>query len=259
MNLYRRNEKTPLAGIFAVTFTLAVLLFAVDFTTGGGVREQVRAVGGAGLSVAASAASAVENSGFFTTRRSLEMENESLRRELSLAAELLASAPRLESENESLRAIARLAGSAPGQTARVISSFRTTPYGTFMIDLGRDDGIGEGFLVLTEGGYVLGEVTDVLAREATVRTVFAPGVAVDLVTGNTAFSAEGRGGGNARAEIPREAVVAVGDSVRAPLFANRAAGVIGSIEGASSSATQTLHIRVPANLDSMQFVYVIER
>lgn len=259
MNSYRRNERTPLFSVVIFVLALVGILFGVDYLTRGALREQVRSVSGAAMSTTASAASAIGSSGFFSSNRALQTENEELRRDLSLAAEMLASVERLQGENETLRALAGLAADLPGKTARIISSFQTTPYGTFMIDVGRDGGIGEGFLVLTEGGYVLGTIADVHASTATVRTVFSPGQDVDLVVGDAAFVAKGQGGGNAEAEVPREALMRVGDSARAPLFANRPAGIVGSVSSASSSATQSVHIRVPANLDTLQFVYVVSR
>src|SRR5262249_54083449 len=154
------------------------------------------------------------------------------------------------------RTMAHLAGDMPGVTARVLSSYRTTPYGTFLIDAGENDGVHMGAIVLTPGGYVLGKVSNVSRSDATVEAFFAPGSKMNLVDGNVAFAAEGQGGGNASAEVPREAKVAVGDAVIAPEYGGRTAGTIMHIESASSSATAILSIRIPVNLDSLRFVYV---
>jgi cell shape-determining protein MreC len=257
---YQRNNRgTPFLSVTIGVILVVALGFLVDAMTGGFLRTQVRQVSGAALSSTASIGVAVEGSGFFSSRRSLQTENEALQRELSLSMEKLASFQMLQRENEELRGMAALALEEPGVTARVVSSHRTTPYGAFMIGAGSRDGIIEGAFVLTEGGYVLGVVTSVAERTAMAKMIFAPNEKIDLVVRDIAFSAEGSGGGNARAEVPREAELAVGDAAFAPTFGGRATGLVGYLESASSSATQTVLLRIPVNLDALRFVYVVNR
>ncbi len=71
------------------------------------------------------------------------------------------------------------------------------------------------------------------------------------------FVSKGRGGGNARGEIPRDAIVSVNDVVSVPAFGGRPVGIVGAFESASSSAYTTLYIRTPANLDSLRYVHVL--
>ncbi|HWO07754.1 MAG TPA: rod shape-determining protein MreC, partial [Candidatus Paceibacterota bacterium] len=214
----RNTRRESFGGLAAMVVVLCAVVFAADYVTDGFFQSEVRRAGGAALSSAASVASAVEGSGFFTSRRALQAENEMLRRELTIAAERLASVQLLRNENEALRELANLAAEEAGVAARVISSYRATPYGTFMIGAGRRDGVVDGAIVLTEGGYVLGIVTGAGEYTATVKTVFAPGEDVDLVVRDIAFTAKGQGSGNARADVPREAQLFVGDVARAPAF-----------------------------------------
>jgi cell shape-determining protein MreC len=163
----------------------------------------------------------------------------------------------LQEENDALREMAALAATEPGVTAPVLSSFDSSPYGTFTIGAGASSGITEGSIVLTQGGFVLGSVTDVAARTATVEAFFAPGKKIDMNVGGVAFVADGRGGGNARGEIARDALVKTGDTVLIPAFAHRPAGIVGELQAASSSAFTTLYIRLPFNLDTLRYVYVL--
>lgn len=237
---------------------ISVALFGFDTLTGGLVRSYARTMGTLSWSALAGAISTVDESGLLTTRRALVSENDALKDEIALREEHFVRFHELEAENEILRALARLAEiEEVGVSARVLSSFNVSPYGTFLIDAGKNDGVVVGSIVLTPGGFVFGSVSDVDSHTATVLSLFAPTREVEAHAGDVAFVVQGRGGGNAIAEVPRDAEVNVEDAVIIPEFGGRPAGIIGAIESASSSATQTFFIRFPANLDTLDFVYVI--
>jgi len=255
-----RNRSSRLVPAFLIVILLSVVLFGFDTLTSGLVRSYARTLGSLGWGALASATTAVNANGLLTTRSALARENIELQERVALYEEEIARYRAIQIQNDSLREMARLVeteGSAV--TARVLSSFRVSPYGTFLIGAGEQDGVMSGSLVLTPGGFVLGTVSDSDTHTATVDAVFAPAHTTDVIVNEYAMAAEGRGGGNARAELPRDAVVAVGDAIIVPEFNGRIAGVIGKIESASSSATQTLFIRLPQNLDTLRFVYVIPR
>ena len=119
----------------------------------------------------------------------------------------------------------------------------------------------EGSLVMTNdaagGGFVVGRVRDVGKRTALVLELFAPNTSVPVVIRGASAFAEGRGGGNARAEIPRGLEVASGDAVTSRLFGGRAVGIVGSVYSDQSSATSEVYIGLPGGLAALQFVYVI--
>lgn len=258
-NLYRHNKQgVPLLGTFAVALAISVVLFGFDTLTGGLVRSYTRTMGSLAWGAVAGVSHTMDSTGYFATRSSLVEENTMLKEKLVLYEEQSARYRALEQQNDALREIAGLAGSeGDGTTARVLSSFHSSPYGTFVIGAGERDGIVRGDIVLTPGGFVLGSVSDLDAHTATVDALFSPGRRLEVLVKDVAFDAEGRGGGNARAEIPRGADVAVGDAAVVPSAGGRVAGVIGEIESASSSATQTLFIRLPHNADTLRFVYVV--
>jgi len=260
MNSYRRNdnrERSSLFGALLIVLLIATSIFGFDFFTGGILRAYTRTAGSIVWTAASGTAGAIDISGVFATKRSLAKENASLVERLSQSEEQQSRFKALEAENAALREMAHLAQSQEGVTARVVSAFRSSPYGTFIIATGKNDGIKAGSLVLTSGGFVLGSVTSVDERTATVQSLFAPGAETDFHVSDLAFTATGRGGGNTKANVPRDASVAIGDVVIAPTFGGKAAGVVGSIESASSSATKTLFIRIPVNLATLIFVYVI--
>ncbi|OHB19460.1 MAG: hypothetical protein A2854_00635 [Parcubacteria group bacterium RIFCSPHIGHO2_01_FULL_56_18] len=246
-----------MSAAFIVVVLVVGLVFGIDKVSGGLVRGYARR-GGASLSAAASAAtSVITENGLLSSKRALQKENIELKGAIAIRDENAARFKALEDENEKLRKMADLAATGDGVTAPVLSSFRASPYGTFMIGAGSVHGVSAGSVVLTEGGFILGVVTGISARIATVESLFAPGKEIEMNVDGNAFVAEGRGGGNARGEIARDASVAVGDAVLVPAFASRPAGVIGELQSASSSAYTTLYIRLPVNLDSLRYVYVL--
>lgn len=258
---YRTQRKsTSLVGALMLVILISVIAFGFDTVTHGLVRSYVRTMGSLAWTTAAGSIRAVDQSGVLATRRSLVRENAAQQEQLALREEQFLRFNALEEENETLRLLAHLAETeGSGLTARVLSTFSVSPYGTFLIGAGKNDGVAIGNIVLTPGGFVLGTVSDVDTHTATVKSLFAPGEMTDFLVRDIAFTAEGRGGGNARAEVPRDALVAVGDAAIVPAFGGRVAGIVGHIQAASSSATQTLFIRFPANLDTLDFVYVVPR
>ena len=259
MNSYRQN-KSPHRRLFALT-VLVIFLFLLDVLTGGSIRHQLR--GGAVVLGEWSAyiGRGISGSGFFSTRASLEAQNRSLTEELAQYEERAGAYEVVRSENEQLRAFVRLVESmsrdAQGVTAPVVSSVRTSPYGTFLIGAGEAEGIVRGSFVLTSGGFVVGTVTDTGAHTAIVGEVFAPGASIEAIAGGAAFSAVGSGGGNARAKVPRALTIQINEPVMAPELGQRPIGIVGNIASSSASASQDVFIVLPVNLSSLSYVYIL--
>ncbi|MEK7480279.1 MAG: rod shape-determining protein MreC [Patescibacteria group bacterium] len=258
MNSYRQNEGRR--RLFIATIFVFVV-FGIDALLGGRVRGLVRAGGGSLYSAGARTLSGIADSGFFSSRRTLSENNRSLREQVAELEVRAAAVQVLRDENASLRAVVRLAEAEKGITAPIISSVRSSPFGTFSIGAGTKDGVMEGSLVMTNdaagGGFVVGRVRDVGKRTALVLELFAPNTSVPVVIRGASAFAEGRGGGNARAEIPRGLEVASGDAVTSRLFGGRAVGIVGSVYSDQSSATSEVYIGLPVGLAALQFVYVI--
>jgi cell shape-determining protein MreC len=246
----------PLVVAFIAIALVAAFVFGIDRISGGAVHGYARQGGSMVWSVASAAGSMVTGSGVLSAKRSLIEENTQLKEEIAKRDENALRYAALADENASLRELLELS-SEEGVTAPVLSSFESSPYGTFRIGGGAAAGIEEGSIVLTSGGFVLGSVTFVSPRTATVEAFFAPGKELEMQVNSIPFMVDGRGGGNARGEIPRDAKVAENDVVIIPAFGGRTAGIVGKIESASSSAYTTLYIRIPRNLDSLRYVHVL--
>ncbi|TSC85685.1 MAG: hypothetical protein G01um10148_1071 [Parcubacteria group bacterium Gr01-1014_8] len=265
MNLYQRNKfkirattSNPRQGLLVATFLILVVIGA-DVFMDGAIRSRIRPMLVPVASFGRSAVAAVAGQDFWSSRQALLNENESLRERIEKMEAQNAGFEALRDDYEALQKMMAVTDEEgeKGLIAPIASSFRASPYGTFIIGAGFTKGVREGDIVLSEGGFVLGAVSEVNAKSSLVRMVFAPGQKTEVVSGSTGFTISGRGGGNASAEVPREAALAEGAPVRASIYEGRPIGIIGNIESASSSAYAEIHVVFPINLNTVRYVYIV--
>ncbi len=255
MNSYRRNESSGLRPVAVATLVVAILFF-INLFSGGAVAARVREFGSVMWQHGSAVISGIANSGGFSSRAALAQENAALRAEVAQLQGVSAANNATQAENEQLGALTHLATSLPGITAPVISSFRASPYGTFMIGAGSSDNVQKGALILTPDGFVIGRVADVAAHTALVSELFAPHQSLDVVVDAIPLSLQGEGGGVASAQAPHAAAIAMGDSVVAPALGQRPVGVVGNVDSNPASPSTNVLVRLPTNIESLSFVYV---
>lgn len=239
-----------------VSVILILLVFVVDIFSGGALRGAVGRAVSFVYGAAVHTETQIAESGVLRTKASLARENAELRNEVARLLEHGAAYEALKVENASLSQFVHLAQTKPGITAPIISSTRSSPYGTFAIGAGTKSGVSVGDIVLSADSFVLGRVSQAYGTSAIVLETFAPNSKIDLVVSGVIGQSTGDGAGNAHVDIPRSSLIKIGDSVSAPSFGG-AVGVVGSIASSTASATERLFIRVPVNLDVLQFVYVV--
>ena len=261
MNLYRQNNTRRNKRRLLFATVLVGFVFIIDGLSGGNIRSMFRAGASSVLNVGTRIGSTISGSGLFSSRRALESENRTLREERAELQMRAAAFAVLREENEALRNLVHLAEEEQGITAPVISSFRSSPYGTFLIGAGTEDGARPGSLVLVGDprleAFVLGRIQTSDTHSSLVKSLFAPGEVTDAVIAKVGVSVEGRGGGQARAEAPREASITEGDPVISGTFGGRGIGVVGKVVEEAGGASQTVFIRFPINLNEVRFVYVL--
>ena len=256
-SLYTRNSTSGRGKLLAAT-VLVIFLFLIDVVSGGILRHALRSGTATFSGWVGNTARALGASGLFSSRRALESQNRLLNDTLAQLEDRAAGFDVARAENEELRTLLQVVPtlSQKGVTVPVVSSLRSSPYGTFLIGAGSGDGITKGSVVQTSGGFVVGKVSDTGAHTATVVEVFAPGASQDAILGTAAISVRGSGGGNARADAPRGLSIALGTPIFAPEFGQRPIGVVGAVASSSGSAVQDVFIRLPVNLASLKYVYV---
>lgn len=242
--------------LLAVT-ALVIVLILLDLITGGSVRSLVRSMTASLWAGTERVRSSITNTGYLSSRRALAEDNATLRTENMSLREKAAAHDVLLAENEQLRVALSLAQNRRGVTAPVVSSFRSSPYGSFIVGLGVGDGIAVGDLVVTEGGFVVGVVSDVHTKTSAIEGVFSAGKMTDALIGGTAVVLTGDGGGNAHAEVPRGVEVSEGQGVISLEHGGRALGIVGRIESSPTSPDQKIFVRLPVNLTSLRYVFVL--
>ncbi|MBI2612776.1 rod shape-determining protein MreC [Candidatus Kaiserbacteria bacterium] len=259
MSSYLRSDRRKARRRLLIATVIVVALFALDILSGGFFRGIARTASMIVWSAGSRIESAVFGSGYFSSRRSLQTENDALKQKIIEFEVETAEIETLKNENAELREVVHLAESTGGITAPIVSSVRSSPYGTFMVGAGTAEGISAGSMVMAGGGrsFVIGRITEAGEHSSLVKEVFAPGVSAEGELRGAVLLFEGQGGGNARAKAPRTLSVAEGDSVTSALFGGRLIGVVGAVSSDSGSAYQSVYVRTPVNLSKLQFVYVV--
>jgi cell shape-determining protein MreC len=249
------NRTTGRRWLLSITL-IAVIILAVDLLTHGSVRSYVRGFAPR-VTVAGNAGTdAVVNTGFFATHSALAHENAALKIQIAQYQDQVSENAVLREQNDQLRSLVDLAASEHGITAVVVSSYLASPYGTFLISVHAPD-VANGDLVLSGGGFVIGRIANAGPTTSLVREVFASDASIEGLVSGADATIDGYGGGNARAALPRDVHVAVGDLVLAPTLGGRPVGVVGSVESSAASADQKVYIRLPVNLSSIRYVHVV--
>lgn len=236
---------------------LVVALVVLDIFTGGSVRSFARSLGASIWQGTERVRTSIRESGYFATHRALARENAALRAQVMQYQEKAAGYDFLETENAQLRAALNFSQGENTITAPIVSSFRSSPYGTFMIGASERDSLRVGSVVLSDGGFVLGTVSDIQAKTTTVKAALSAGGRIDALIGETAVTIFGDGGGNGHASVPLGVALAAGTPVISPAHGGRAIGIVGKIVSAPASPDQTVYIHLPFNLTSMRYVYIV--
>lgn len=254
---FTHARRTSGRGVLGWVTLIVVVLVGIDVLSGGAIRARTQSASTIVWSAGDAVYTAIFDSGYFLSHRTLARENASLRAQLASNRENSATITALREENTSLRELVQLASSERGITAPVVSSVIASPYGTFLVGAGEADGLKEGSLVLSPGGFVVGTIVHVGEEESMAQEVFAARSELAVTVRATSALAEGRGGGNAKLTIPREILVEVGDVATAPSLGGRPVGIVGQIDAPAAQAQAEVYVSLPVSLSSMPYVFLI--
>ncbi len=263
MSSHRQSKKK-----FTVLAVLAllVILFSINYKTGGVVSSSVRNIAAPLWSAGDSASLRLQSfKSTFTTKQRLAKELDSLRAELKAVQDLKYENLYLRAQNSTLLSLANtntlLQGEGDRTLVQVFSGVGVRPYGTLLISTDPNQRVQVGSIVLTTHSVALGNVSSVSSRVATVRLFSAAERSVEVVIGNDSESpvvatAVGVGSGNFVISVPRDTEVSVGDAVYSSAALGRAIAIVGSVEKDPTNPLTTLRARVPANIQGLQTVLV---
>ncbi len=200
----------------------------------------------------------------FRDKNSLEEENRTLKIRVAGLTSEVAMKTTLQHENSALKGILGRNEQAPQiLLATVLSGEKQSFYGTILIDVGAVEGVRVGDLVLANQNLALGVIEDVSAEIAKVKPLSRSGEKTEAFIGSNSVRGEiiGRGSGTFEIDLPHDAVVSEGDSVRlvpteALPVSGLLLGMVGKIVRTDDNGKQKVFIAIPINLREVEQVFV---
>jgi len=193
-----------------------------------------------------------------SSKKSLIVENENLRRDMTSFNSSLLMLDSLRKENETLRSLLGRSTTGRMVLATVLSRPPFSPYDSLIIDAGTEEGIALGDKVYASTDVLLGDIVEVYSHTSKVDLYSSPGRVFPVLVGLSALQveAEGRGGGNFRVTLPVEVDVEKGDPVRFAQSKSNVIGVVEEIEVDSSDSLQEIHFKMPLSVFEISYVEV---
>lgn len=205
--------------------------------------------------------------GYFERVGSIQRENEALRDQLYALKIRESEFNQMKVEYEDLKALMNMASTSHTSkrggstiTARVLSKPPFTPYDTFVVDSGSDDGVLMGDLVYANDALVIGRVTKVTSSTSYV-TLFSSGNQTqEFLVSRTGVSVavSGMGGGNFALYIPKDFDIVVGDTLREPSYDVGVVATVYAIDETSQNSFKRVYARVPKAIFQSKFVIIGE-
>jgi len=254
MNSFQQNRRSR-RKLVLVTVIVFLLVFS-DFISDGLVRKSVRDTIGIFNGIIMKVASTVSDSKPLASRKTLLDENKKLQEEIKELSSFKIRNELLRAENESLGKLLGLeSGRNGGKTVRILSTLNSSPFSTLVAGVGEGEGISVGDHVVIEDSIAIGFVSEVGKKTSLVTLFTAPSQKTQVILGGISVEMNGRGGGNAVVELPRDVEISEGDLV--PLSGSEfVVGVVGRVESSPADAFQNIYIYVPSSISSQSFVRI---
>jgi len=196
---------------------------------------------------------------FLQSKQKLITENSTLQSQIKVMQLQLHSRNVLYEENKTLKELLGRGTAEDTLLAGILSRPHSSLYDTFVIDIGRSEGVKKGARVVVSGDIVIGVVEKVFKNTSLVTLFSTPGVETEIVIGlqQIVATAIGRGGGNFIAQLPRDAGIEEGDSIVIPGVGIKLFGIVETIEVDITQPFQTILFKNPVNMAEIKWVQVV--
>lgn len=195
----------------------------------------------------------------FTGAALLE-ENQRLKEEITTLRAEYWRAEVIKNERDSLRSFLGRSSTTEEKLllAYVLATPNFAPYDTLVLDVGEDTAIFQGAQVMTDGGFIIGTVTDVLSTRSIAQLYSSPGLSRDVAVGSARIPAvaHGIGGGNYRIELPKNTDIKEGDEVSTISGVEQFLGVVDRMIVDEKTGITTLFLRLPINMTELRSVII---
>lgn len=198
--------------------------------------------------------------GHFERVKTLQKENDALREELYVLKVKEYQFDHALIEYADLKTLMNASSSKSSSAviARVISKPPFTPYDTFVVDKGSEDGVLMGDLVYANDALVIGRVHQVTQHNAYV-TLFSSGDQTqEFVVSRTGVSVAttGMGGGNFALYVPKDFDIVVGDTLSEPSYDSGIVATVYALDETSQNSFKRVYARVPKAIFQSKFVRI---
>lgn len=187
-------------------------------------------------------------------------ENDRLKAEIAVLRAESWRSEVIKDERDALRGLMGRASTTQESLllAYVLATPNFAPYDTLVLDVGEDTGIFPGARVMTDGGFIIGEITEVMPRRSLARLYSSPGLTRDVVVGSSRVPAiaHGFGGGNYRIELPKNTDIKEGDEVTVTGRIEEFLGVVERVVVDEKTGITTLFLRLPINMTELRSVII---
>lgn len=198
--------------------------------------------------------------GYFSSKISLVNENRVLRDQLTKLQLKEYDYDLLQKENDDLKSQLGRSDKNKKIIANIIAKPPTSPYDTFIIDAGAEDGVTTGSKAYLSEKIIAGEVTEV-RKNSSVVSLFSTAnknTQVTLERTGAGYNLVGQGGQNYRLEAPKDTDIVWGDVLTYPDGERSIVGQVYYIDTNSQSAFKTAYIKPPVNIFSYKTVLIEE-
>jgi cell shape-determining protein MreC len=253
----RPRKRLLKTGIIISALVLIVIIF--NYFTFGGVSQILHTVGIPIWKSQAGVLSAFEN--LFVglkDKQSLLTENKKLKDEAVRLKLVSIGAEILRKENEDLRMFLNRDISRELIAASILTRPNRTLYDTFIVDVGRVNGVTQGSYVFGVEEVAIGSVEEVYAHTSLISLYSTPGRKTEVLLGSELVSAKavGRGGGDFELRIPRGIEVLEGHAVYSPNLDGGIFGVIEKVIALPADSFQTVLFSSPVNIQTLHVVAI---
>lgn len=261
MTLLLRHKKSDGHKFSKILILVLVLLFAIVFSVGRSSKnffvDSVSGVFEAGDGFYGLVGVMPE---WFVSRLTLLSQIEKLQAEVEALRLQNLDSEALIFENQRLKAELQARPEADSFLAGILARPPQTAFDTLVVNLGYEDGVEVGDLVLASAKTLVGQVVEVRARSSVVwLNSGSENNFLGLVvrTGETVEVA-GIGGGNLSAKTLSDFDIKPGDSIALSDGSGRILAIVGVVESESSGGTKKVLMSLPFDLGSMQSVFILK-
>ncbi len=142
--------------------------------------------------------------------------------------------------------------------AVVLAKPNRSPYDTFIIDVGAQDGVLAGQRVFAYGDILIGELAEVYDKTSKVKLFSTPGEKTEVVLSGSDIYLEaiGRGGGNFEISVPRDLPIEINQELSIAGLRPYVLGKVEEIISDERDPIKKILIRSMVNIFELKFVQV---